>query len=73
MKKKIDERIRTLIENCVKLNQRGLIIIVGDRGLYQVSIFCKTNESLCYGIGGEFALNIDSSQNKGSAISLVVL
>lgn len=34
MKKKIDERIRILIENCIKLNQRGFIVIVGDRGLY---------------------------------------
>lgn len=37
MKKKIDDRIKILIENCVKLNQRGLIIIVGDRGLYQIA------------------------------------
>jgi len=36
MKKKIDERIRILIENCVKLNHRSLVLIVGDRGLYQV-------------------------------------
>lgn len=37
MKKKIDERIRILIENCVKLNHRSLFIIVGDRGLYQIA------------------------------------
>jgi N-acetyltransferase 10 len=36
MKKKIDERIRILIENCVKLNQRGLVILVGDRAVYQI-------------------------------------
>lgn len=36
MKKKIDDRIKTLIENCVKLNQRGLVILIGDRGIYQV-------------------------------------
>jgi hypothetical protein len=34
MKKKIDERIRILIENCVKLNQRGLVIMIGDRSVY---------------------------------------
>ncbi len=34
MKKKMDERIRILIENCVKLNNRCLFLIVGDRGLY---------------------------------------
>ena len=37
MKKKIDERIRILIENCVKQNHRAMFIIVGDRGLYQVA------------------------------------
>ena len=36
MKKKIDDRIRILIENCVKLNHRSLFLIVGDRGLYQI-------------------------------------
>ena len=37
MKKKIDERIRILIENCIKLNHRSLFMIVGDRGLFQVA------------------------------------
>lgn len=36
MKKKIDERIRILIENCVKQNHRSMVLIIGDRGLYQV-------------------------------------
>ena len=36
MKKKIDERIRILIDNCVKMNHRSLFLIVGDRGLYQI-------------------------------------
>jgi N-acetyltransferase 10 len=36
MKKKIDERIRILIENCVKMNHRSLFLIIGDRGLYQI-------------------------------------
>ena len=34
MKKKIDERIKILIENCVKQRHRSLVCIVGDRGLY---------------------------------------
>ena len=34
MKKKIDDRIRILIENCVKLYQRGLVILIGDRAVY---------------------------------------
>jgi len=37
MKKKIDERIRVLIENCSKLNQRALVLLVGDRGRDQVA------------------------------------
>ncbi len=36
MRKKIDARIRTLIENCVKLRQRGLMVIIGDKGRDQV-------------------------------------
>ena len=36
MKKKIDDKIRILIENCIKLNHRSLVLIVGDRGIYQV-------------------------------------
>ncbi|KAK2961481.1 putative RNA cytidine acetyltransferase [Blattamonas nauphoetae] len=36
MKKKIDERIRILIENGVKSNHRSFFVIVGDRGKDQV-------------------------------------
>ncbi|GAX72715.1 hypothetical protein CEUSTIGMA_g171.t1 [Chlamydomonas eustigma] len=36
MRKKIDSRIRTLVENCVKLRERGLFIIIGDKGRDQV-------------------------------------
>ncbi|GMH35584.1 hypothetical protein BSKO_03452 [Bryopsis sp. KO-2023] len=36
MKKKVDPRIRTLVENCVKLRQRGMFVIVGDKGREQV-------------------------------------
>ncbi len=43
MKKKIDERIKTMIENCVKLNQRGLVILIGDRGIYQVFVYSYLN------------------------------
>lgn len=35
-KKKVDSRVRTLIENCVKTRQRSLFVVVGDRGKYQV-------------------------------------
>jgi hypothetical protein len=36
MKKKVDTRIRTLIENCVHTNQRSFFVIVGDKGRDQV-------------------------------------
>jgi len=36
MKKKVDSRIRTLVENGVKTRQRSLFVIVGDKGRDQV-------------------------------------
>jgi len=39
MKKKIDSRIQTLIENGHKTNQRSMLMIVGDRARYQVVNF----------------------------------
>lgn len=39
MKKKIDSRIQTLIENGYKSNQRTMLMIVGDRARYQVVNF----------------------------------
>jgi len=36
MRKKVDSRIRTLVENCVALRQRSLFVIVGDKGRDQV-------------------------------------
>lgn len=38
MRKKIDARIRTMVENCVKLRQRGLFVIIGDKAREQVSM-----------------------------------
>jgi hypothetical protein len=32
MRKKVDERLRTLIENGVKTHQRSLLVLVGDHG-----------------------------------------
>jgi len=37
MKKKIDDKIRILIENSLTLNERSMFIIVGDRGRDQVN------------------------------------
>ena len=39
MKKKIDSRIQTLIENGYKSNQRTMLMVVGDRARYQVVNF----------------------------------
>ena len=39
MKKKIDSRIQTLIENGYKSSQRTMLMIVGDRARYQVVNF----------------------------------
>ncbi|KAG2483803.1 hypothetical protein HYH03_017326 [Edaphochlamys debaryana] len=36
MRKKVDARIRTLIENCAKTRQRALLVLVGDKGRDQV-------------------------------------
>ncbi len=36
MRKKVDARIRTLVENGVKLNERTLFVVVGDRAREQV-------------------------------------
>jgi len=38
VKKKIDNRIRTLIENGIKSFHRSLIVVVGDKGRDQVVI-----------------------------------
>jgi N-acetyltransferase 10 len=36
MKKKIDSRIQTLIDNGVKSHQRSMLVLVGDRSRYQI-------------------------------------
>ncbi|RHY48911.1 hypothetical protein DYB34_009543, partial [Aphanomyces astaci] len=36
VKKKVDARVRTLIENCVKTNHRSFFVLVGDHGKDQV-------------------------------------
>jgi N-acetyltransferase 10 len=39
MKKKVDSRIQTCINNGFKSNQRNIFVIVGDRARYQVVNF----------------------------------
>ena len=40
VRKKIDNRIRVLIENGVKTGHRTMFVVVGDKGRDQVSIQC---------------------------------
>ena len=46
MKKKVDERIRTLIENGVKNKHRSVFVVVGDKGRNLVKKTKKTLNSL---------------------------
>ncbi|CEL94006.1 unnamed protein product [Vitrella brassicaformis CCMP3155] len=39
MRKKVDNRIRVLVENCVHSRQRAMFVVVGDRGRDQVVNF----------------------------------
>jgi hypothetical protein len=36
MRKKIDPRVRSLVEDCSALRQRSMFVVVGDRGRDQV-------------------------------------
>lgn len=36
MRKKVDGRVRTLVENCMKTRHRSMFVIVGDNGRDQV-------------------------------------
>ncbi|KAI9908386.1 hypothetical protein PsorP6_004680 [Peronosclerospora sorghi] len=36
VKKKVDSRVRTLLENCIKENYRSFVVLVGDHGKDQV-------------------------------------
>jgi hypothetical protein len=44
VRKKIDSRVRGMIESAVATNQRAMIVLVGDRGREQVSC-CPTSIS----------------------------
>lgn len=65
MKKKVDSRVQTLIENNIKKHQRSMIFLVGDRSRYQVVNFhyiltrqflrSKPNVLWCYSKELEFS------------------
>jgi N-acetyltransferase 10 len=46
VKKKIDNRIRVMIENGVKLKHRTMFVIVGDKGRDQVRILNQNKTSM---------------------------
>ena len=48
MRKKVDERIRTLIENGVKLRHRSMFVIVGDKSRDQVISFVLLIKNLYF-------------------------
>lgn len=69
VRKKIDNRIRVLIENGVALGHRTMFVVVGDKGKDQVSIFLRLYLLLCRPVivSGLFRVtNSHSSQNQGS-------
>lgn len=70
VRKKIDNRIRVLIENGVALGHRTMFVVVGDKGKDQVSILLRLY--ICYLlcrpviVSGLFMVtNSQSSQNQG--------
>ena len=51
MKKKIDNRIRTLLESGVTLNQRTMFFVVGNEGRNQVVILHHMLSKVGVGVG----------------------
>jgi len=47
MRKKVDERIRTMVENGVKGKHRSLFVIIGDKGRDQVRASTKIFTAIC--------------------------
>ena len=47
MRKKVDSRIRTLVERCVALRHRSLFVIVGDKGRDQARRHTTPTPEVC--------------------------
>ena len=47
MRKKVDSRVRVLVENGVKERKRTLFVLVGDRGRDQVRLFVAAVLASC--------------------------
>ncbi len=37
IRKKIDDKIKILLNNCIKLNERAMFLIIGDKSRDQIS------------------------------------
>jgi hypothetical protein len=48
VRKKIDGRVKTLLENGVKVGHRSFFVIVGDRAREQVSGPCSAGVCTCF-------------------------
>jgi hypothetical protein len=63
VKKKIDNRIRVMIENGVKLGHRSMFVIVGDKGRDQVILLIFSskviNERVYFPLGANFIRHSD--------------
>ena len=74
--KKIDNRIRTLIDNGVAWRYRSLFVVVGDHGRDQVGVCCyapTTRHRLNSSTGRHFASHDVQSCSEGSSYCFVVL
>ena len=61
MRKKVDSRIRTLVENGVKLRHRSLFVIVGDKGRDQVCIMHYLGMMDCFNdVDGPFSYRLST-------------
>lgn len=75
VKKKIDNRIRVLIENGIQLNHRSLIVLVGDKGRDQVILPVRSLSSIIYhlSLGGHSTSYAFQSTSESTSNSLMVL
>lgn len=77
VKKKIDNRIRVMIENGVKMKHRTMFVIVGDKGRDQVNNIhpCLSSQFITQEIhsGSDPLRYADEIFSQGSTNSLVVL
>lgn len=72
-RKKVDGRIRTLIENSIKAHQRSLVVLVGDHGRDQVRRMLFAVCLLLTTAGYQSTLHLVEVPSESKAICVVVL